>query len=431
MHHAAPLTLGLFVPVLLFAGAIAAETEGQINPDDPQASFEFAREAAQAGDYQGAIAALENILQQNPALSNIRLELGVLYQRVGNDELARRYINQALQDPKMPEHVRERAQALLEGRAGDKGLPPFAGALFISALYDSNANAGASTDTIVLDGIRQQLSKDALSEDDASLEVIGALRYNQALGDRGGDNLEANLLSYNRYYNDLTDLDINVLDADVGPRFNMGNDARSPRSVRPYAGVNTTYLGHDKYKDGAALGVNYRAVLPRNTLAEVDAKIENQSYANSDSRPQAELRSGTLTQLKGQVTQRLTPQVQVYGKLGTARRDSDADFESYDEVSAGVGVRYEHQRRKQQALPTTTTLSLDWQGINYDEADTLAGFDKARQEERVTTRLSNNLPVNENTAFNSALSYTNNQSDTVLYDYDNWAASVGVSFTTY
>lgn len=55
---------------------------------DPEKSFRFAELAVRVGDINGAINALERILLLNPALDNIRLELGLLYHRVGNAAVA-------------------------------------------------------------------------------------------------------------------------------------------------------------------------------------------------------------------------------------------------------------------------------------------------------------------------------------------------------
>ena len=58
-------------------------------PADLDVLFKFATIASQTGDPEGAISALERMLLINPDLPRVRLELGVLYYRLGSYEIAR------------------------------------------------------------------------------------------------------------------------------------------------------------------------------------------------------------------------------------------------------------------------------------------------------------------------------------------------------
>ena len=58
--------------------------------------FKFATLASQTGDLEGAVSALERMLLIDPNLPRVRLELGVLYYRLGSYEVARTYIEAAL-----------------------------------------------------------------------------------------------------------------------------------------------------------------------------------------------------------------------------------------------------------------------------------------------------------------------------------------------
>src|SRR3954462_7999590 len=58
-------------------------------PTDLDAAFRYAEVAARLGDYEAAITALERMLFFNPDLPRVRLELGVLYFRLGSLALAR------------------------------------------------------------------------------------------------------------------------------------------------------------------------------------------------------------------------------------------------------------------------------------------------------------------------------------------------------
>src|SRR5882757_2748740 len=79
-------------------------------PADLDVLFHFATLAAQTGDLEGAISALERMLLIDPNLPRVRLELGVLYFRLASYEVARTYLEGALASANLPPEVRQRAQ---------------------------------------------------------------------------------------------------------------------------------------------------------------------------------------------------------------------------------------------------------------------------------------------------------------------------------
>src|SRR3990172_7826608 len=83
------------------------------DPANLDKAFAFAELAARVGDFEGAIGALERMLFITPDLPRVRLELGVLYFRLGSYETARAYIQSALTAAQVPEAVRERAITFL------------------------------------------------------------------------------------------------------------------------------------------------------------------------------------------------------------------------------------------------------------------------------------------------------------------------------
>ena len=82
-------------------------------PANLDLSFRFAEVATATGDYEAAIGALERMLFYNPALPRVRLELGILYFRLGSYEMARSYLKGALAGSDAPPEVRARVEPFL------------------------------------------------------------------------------------------------------------------------------------------------------------------------------------------------------------------------------------------------------------------------------------------------------------------------------
>jgi len=97
--------------------------------------FRFAAVASQTGDIEGAISALERMLLINANLPRVRLELGVLYYRLGSYEVARTYLEGALKSPNLPSDVRSRAEQFMAQIEKQQKRSHFAGEAFIGWRY--------------------------------------------------------------------------------------------------------------------------------------------------------------------------------------------------------------------------------------------------------------------------------------------------------
>src|SRR5260370_17526436 len=111
---------------------------------------------------EGVISALERMLLINPDLARVRLELGVLYYRLGSYEVARTYLDTALKSPSLPADVRGKAQeylAEIESKAKPSSL---GGEVFFGWRYQSNANLGPAGSSVLLFGQPANLNQQGL-----------------------------------------------------------------------------------------------------------------------------------------------------------------------------------------------------------------------------------------------------------------------------
>ncbi len=84
------------------------------NPADPRTLLKFAELAVQVGDIEGAISALERLLLLDADQPDVKLELGVLYYRIGSVEAARTYLNAVLSSSQASRDAKKRAEAFLK-----------------------------------------------------------------------------------------------------------------------------------------------------------------------------------------------------------------------------------------------------------------------------------------------------------------------------
>ncbi len=83
--------------------------------DDPAnmtALVQYANVATRAGDYEGAISALERTLLINPDMPSVQIELAVLYYKLRSYTMSNAYLQSALRAPSLASDLREAAEQL-------------------------------------------------------------------------------------------------------------------------------------------------------------------------------------------------------------------------------------------------------------------------------------------------------------------------------
>jgi tetratricopeptide (TPR) repeat protein len=96
----------------------AAFQETLLRPSDAETLTKFANLAVQFGDIEGAVSALERLLLVEGDLPEVKLELGVLYFRLGSREAARTYLEAARSSSEASKEVRDRADTFLKAMTG-------------------------------------------------------------------------------------------------------------------------------------------------------------------------------------------------------------------------------------------------------------------------------------------------------------------------
>lgn len=398
------------------------------DPADPERIFEFARAAVAAGDLRGAIAALERILQINPGLANIQLELGVLYLRVGQTDLAALYLRRALQAPDISEPIRDRAQALLARAERGRQRHFFSGSIYAGGRYDTNANAGPGSRVRVL-GVDALLNESARGREDYSAEFAANVTYIYPLETQAGHEIEANFLTYNRRYDRSSEIDLNSAGLDVGPRFYVGGLADASLSIRPFVSGSYLLLDDDSYLRQLGGGVNVRKFFSGASFFDVTLEASDQNFFNSTLRPTTSNRSGTFVELRSALSYYWRPDTRFSAGVGVAWRDSERKFESFDEGGLRVGVTHVYASPLGgESYPWSSTLSVGVRKTVYDQPDPTIDPDVKRKDTRADFILSTDIRMSRALTLVVSLQYTDNKSSLPNFEYDNTGVSIGLAW---
>lgn len=202
-------------------------------PANLDALFRFATLAAQVGDIEGAIGALERMLLINPDLPRVRLELGVLYYRLGSFDVARAYIEEVSSTPNVPADVKSRATQFL-AEIGSRQKPSrLSGEFFLGWKYQSNANLGPNTANVLLFGLTASLNQAAQGQSDWGVVSTLSLHHSYDLGRQDNAALETHFVAYANRQFQLSAANVSLIDLSTGPRVPLFPDKWQDVTIRP------------------------------------------------------------------------------------------------------------------------------------------------------------------------------------------------------
>jgi tetratricopeptide (TPR) repeat protein len=366
----------------------AAFQEMLRQPANLDVIFKFAALASQTGDLEGAIAALERTLIINPSLPRVRLELGVLYYRLGSYEVSRTYLESVLASSAAPPDVRSRAEQFLA--EDQKKLSPshLAGDLFFGWRYQSNANLGPANSSVLLFGQAANLNQAAVGTSDWGVVSSAQFRHTYDLGLQSKAAVETQFTAYANRQFQVSAANVSLLDLTTGPRFQIFQGTFEDVSVRPFVTGGYIWVNDVSYYGSYGAGLETSALLSDRLRNVTTLSWRRQNYPNSNYLPVNSQFSGN--QLSGITSFQyvLTDSIALFFNGSAQRYQTDQTvWQDYTLWGFGGGVSYRFvDPLFKTTLPWNINLSANEQWWSYDAPD--PSIDPG------TTRLQNDTIVN-------------------------------------
>ena len=231
----------------------AAFQEMLRKPADLDVLFKFATIATKTGDYEGAISALERMLLVNPDLPRVRLELAVLYYRLGSFEVSRTYLETVLTSPGIRRKCAPVPSNILAEVEKRKAARASCGEVFAGVRYQSNANLGPPTSSVRLFGQTANLNQSAVGTADWGVVGSGYVRHIYDLGGQDKGALETQFTGYANRQFQLSQANVSILDLTSGPRFQAFQGIFEDVTIKPLD-VARLHLGERRRPTTAATG---------------------------------------------------------------------------------------------------------------------------------------------------------------------------------
>lgn len=403
---------------MVFPAEESPNTEGGVTllPEllDAERSFQIAKEAAKAGDYQKAIVALERVLLINPSLGNIKYELALLYRKVGALTRSKYYLQEALKDPSMPSNIRERATSELAALSGEAVVArgEFFSSLTLGLQHDSNALGESEikqlNQGVALGGISFARTDEEFLGSDVSANVILNGGYRSRVGHDGSSLWTSTLQLGLSRYAEFED------ENDSYARFRTGITvpfAARGQSFAPFFQISKPLDENDDptFAVGTTLrngGSNY--------LSEVTFQT-----AESDDEYTTSV-SGSL---------RFSQSTTFSNNFGFSISNANAPTQSGS--SNAFGISYTASKRfGALALntPAVVSLSVSSSIKHYAEPDLLLDPDEARVDEVTSVSLTGNAQVSKNLSVALGARYSDNRSNIENYKFDNFQFSTSATW---
>jgi len=417
-------------PQQRYDAALEAVMQDMANPEN---SFKFVEAATNLGDLRGAISALERILLINPNLANIKLELGVLYVRIGSPDLAKTFIQQALDSEDVPELVRFRAEQFLARAEAGASRFSFNGTLFSAGRYETNATAAPASGRISFIGETGGETVGELQDDDTENEdgsIVFAARGQGFfdLGSQAGHEIEGNALYFGSRYFEETQIDIDAFDLNLGPRFYVGQILAPDFSIRPYAIYTHIRKDSEGFQDDLGIGLNFRKFFSPQVLFDMRNEYRNRNFQITNEDPKNHHRDGYLVMIEARLSWEVQPGRVLTGRLFGQRNDAEEGFESYYEGGIALTIlQYYAAPFGMTSLPWNSSLSGQYRRTEYDDPDPNISFDE-QDDDRYEVSFVTNIPITRTFNIVTNISYTENQSNYDTSDFDNLLVSLGASW---
>jgi len=407
----------------------AAFQEMLRRPADLDVLFKFANLAVRTGDLEGAISVLERMLLIDANLPRVRLELGVLYFRLGSFETARTYLQSALATPGIPDDVRARAQQFLAEVEARQSPSQLSAEIFAGLRYQSSANLGPTSQNIRLFGLPATLSANAVGT--ADWGAIGSLqvRHFYDFGAQHKAGLETVFTSFATRQFQVRTSNLSLLEITTGPRFAVFPGSFEDFSVRPFLTAGHLWVNDVPYYASWGTGIEYAVLLAEGLRHNANFAVRRHEHDDQPTLPTSGQFRGTEYAVTTGLQYQLTDMISLQLSGGYTRYLARVDWQSYTMWSVGAGLAF------RVPVPLfyedghwTFSIGVTKQWWSYDRPDVTVDPNTMRTQDDTILNLSVGIPLDDRKTFVWSAGRHLRAASLPNYKFINDSTLVGVSF---
>ena len=429
-----PAAAGLCA-TLIAAGAALAQSAAYQDalrasiaaPGDPEAAFRFASIAAEEGDFNAAITALERVLALAPGLDNVRLELGVLYLQTGATEIGEAYIREALESPDVPPEVRARAEEYLAAAETANEPLQVGGYITTGLVAETNANTAPTG----LDfGPAIEVDPDTLGQDDVSAFLDAGISLRYDLGLQAGHVLALDANAYRQVYSELHQLNLGSIAVSAGADLNLSRPLGRAAELALRLDASTTWRDGERYVTEVGPSARLGFAVGERTLAEASAFWRRQEFEPTSAVGANDERDGEIYGIGFGAEYSLDEVTRLTGSLSLVHKDARVAYETYDRASLSLGVARAFDSPVAAIAghgPWVGRLGASYAVTDHAGADPLIDPTRSRRDRTGTLSAGLSVPVTPRAVLDAEIGRTVQDSNYVTEEFDNTYGSFSLT----
>ncbi|MGC2857434.1 tetratricopeptide repeat protein [Novispirillum sp. DQ9] len=402
------------------------------DPGNLAVGHTYARLLVESGNFEGGIAALERLLLDPAADPTIRVELGVLYYRVGSYGMAESYLRAAVADPRLSGQVRTDAERLLrdvERRTAPGGQ--LVGSVSAGLRGQTNPTAITDTGRLMSGGVAIPVPALQERESDFDAFINAGVTHEWDLDTQNSATLVSTGSLFANHYQHAADYDaetpkynpqdIVALAGTTGIRFKPAPVDAPDVTLRPYVGGSELLLNGQQYMAAAGGGVDvdYRTNGGA-TLLGATYDIRRTFFEERGDIFESGAQSGFEQFLQLRATQEVGPLQVVTADLTLRDHHAGRDYFAYQSVEARLtyAARYANPFGWDQTL-WGNSLYAGPTLRYYDGADPSVDPSVTRNDTEWRIGATQLVPFADSLSLLLAVEYTSADSNLPNYTYEN------------
>lgn len=442
----------VFAGMFAFAGAVAAQSGSaadiQRQVDDAfrdvlarteslEARMRYAGLLVRAGNFEGGIAALEGLLLSPEAAPGIRVELAVLYYRLGSYAISEAYLREALADPRLDEALRRQANALLPDVVRRNQVSHLSGSLLVGLRAQRNPTAATRESRIMAAGVLVPRNERYRPRSDVDAFVWGKVDHAYDLDAQNEATVVTTLVGYANHFSSVDSyalrpgnpdpFDVLAFAGSSGIRFKPSPAELPGLTLRPHVVFGKVALNGHRYflTGGLGLDGNYR--ISERLLWGGGYEARRYSYS---SRPDIADSAGATgnehsLRLRGAVETGVNKVLS--GEMAIIDRSAERRHLEFRGVEARLAYAFSYADPLMgSGAVWTTTVSGAALLRHFRGVDLSIDPATRRRDTEWRVSLLNTMPLARDVALHVQVEYTRVPSNLPNYTYSNLAGTVGV-----
>jgi hypothetical protein len=406
-------------------------------PQDLAQWSRYAQLLVDAGNYEGGIAALERLLLDPNSGPELRVQIAVLYYRLGSYAMAESMARDALADGRLQGDARATAESLLADTVRRNQRNQFSGSVVFGVRHQSNPTYRSEDALVYSGGTLVPLPADQRPTADNDLSLGLTFQHQYDLERQNSAAIASSFSAYLVDYrsstgseiraNQTKPYDLQVVDFTSGLLFKPAPVDLAALTLRPHVIFSNVVAQGHQYLRSQGLGLDAAWRPSERTLVEATLDGQDRTFADRVDVINADLLGGRLWGLRGRVSREVAAGHVLTGEYAMRRNETSRPFYDYDSNELRFTYVLSYPGLIAGKGYWTTVLWLGALRRSYGAPDPTINSLDTRQDREWRVGISHSVPLAAKWALVLSAEYVRNDANLPNFRYTNTLLSGVVS----